>query len=754
MKQSQRSFWKDLKLQYKFGVVLAMMGVLMIGTMLIFINTLNKSTDAHNNIYNTEMAILTHAMDIDHYMLQCRRNEKDFFLRKDTKYLGKLENNVGRLIQNANSIKKIATKANLKKEGNDSEQIIVSANNYLTKFREIIEAYEIKGLDHKSGLQGKFRGVVHKLSDDTKKLQMGEQYIALLTIRRYEKDYQRTESYEYKTKLLKAIEKYESLLNNEIQDERTREVQKLGLEKYKEKFNQYFDAYPDEKPEIYNEIRDAAHEMGDELKSDYVPNAEAMVLTIRKHEKDYLLRGSEKYITKVHKSLNKFIKVLKESDVQGEIVQKTEQGIKDYKKSFDELVKENNKIKEIKSNMRDIVHTIEPLVAALTKNAMNASISKRELTETMIDKSVRMASIIGITAVVLGLLVGFLITRSITSLLLKTITIAGQMAEGDLTQRVAIDDESEIGLLAKALNITSLNLGNMMRSILEGVAKLGNSSTELVSISQQIASGAEQSSQKTDNVAVAAEDMSSNITSVAAAMEQASTNTNMIATSIEEMTTTVNEIAKNATQANTITADAVSKVKNASNKVDELAVAAKEIGHVTQTITEISEQTNLLALNATIEAARAGESGKGFAVVANEIKELAKQAAEATTAIKKKVATIQGKTDIATKEIADILKVIDDVNDIVSTIATAVDEQSTSTKEISTNVDQASAGLQEINENINQSSNSATNIATDINEVNQTTGDIANSSSKIKLSAEDLLILSQELKKMVVKFTI
>ena len=71
---------------------------------------------------------------------------------------------------------------------------------------------------------------------------------------------------------------------------------------------------------------------------------------------------------------------------------------------------------------------------------------------------------------------------------------------------------------------------------------------------------------------------------------------------------------------------------------------AQSISKVTEVITEISEQTNLLALNATIEAARAGEAGKGFAVVANEIKELAKQTAEATKEIKTKIEGIQTST--------------------------------------------------------------------------------------------------------------
>lgn len=156
------------------------------------------------------------------------------------------------------------------------------------------------------------------------------------------------------------------------------------------------------------------------------------------------------------------------------------------------------------------------------------------------------------------------------------------------------------------------------------------------------------------------------------------------------MTTTINEIAQNTEKANTITGEAVSEAKGASDNVDELGSAAQEISKVTETVTEISEQTNLLALNATIEAARAGDAGKGFAVVANEIKELARQTAEATQDIKRRIEGIQDSTSGTVTKIQQISKVINDVNDIVSTIASSVEEQSVTTKEIATNVAQAS----------------------------------------------------------------
>ena len=134
-----------------------------------------------------------------------------------------------------------------------------------------------------------------------------------------------------------------------------------------------------------------------------------------------------------------------------------------------------------------------------------------------------------------------------------------------------------------------------------------------------------------------------------------------------------------------------------TEEMQKLGKAAQEIGQVTETITNISAQTNLLALNATIEAARAGTAGKGFAVVANEIKELARQTAEATEDIKARIAGIQNSTGTAITDIGQITAVIKEVGGIVSSIAAAIEEQATVTKDVAGNIAQASAGVRDAN---------------------------------------------------------
>jgi methyl-accepting chemotaxis protein len=325
--------------------------------------------------------------------------------------------------------------------------------------------------------------------------------------------------------------------------------------------------------------------------------------------------------------------------------------------------------------------------------------------------------------------------------------------EGDLTMRLEATSKDEVGELARWFNVFIEKLQGIMKDISGGVETL-SSSTELSAISEQMTQGISNVSDKSTTVSAAAEEMNANMNNVAAAMEQSATNTNMVATSSEEMSATIDEIAKNAEKARGISDEAAHKASTASTNMDQLGNAANSIGKVVETITEISEQVNLLALNATIEAARAGEAGKGFAVVANEIKELAKQTAEASGDIKEKIEGIQGTTSTTVGQIAEITQVITDVNEVVATIATAVEEQSAATKEIASNVSQASRGIQEVNENVNQSSAVSGEISKDIAGVSTSMDEMSTSSSQVNLSAQELSKLSEELKQLVDQFKI
>ncbi len=348
----------------------------------------------------------------------------------------------------------------------------------------------------------------------------------------------------------------------------------------------------------------------------------------------------------------------------------------------------------------------------------------------------------------------FLLIRSIRGPLDQAVGFSEKLANGDLTAKLDIDRQDEIGVLITSLNKMGHNLRHMFQDIDGSVKTLGEASQTLSAISQEMAAGAEQTSSRANAVAVASEEMSTNMNSIAAAVEQASTNVSIVASSAGEMTTTIGNIAKNTEKASHITQEAVNEANEASEAVNALGKAAQQIGAVTETITEISEQTNLLALNATIEAARAGDAGKGFAVVANEIKELARQTAEATGEIKRRIESIQSSTEGTVSQISQISKVVHEVNKIVSGIANAVEEQTITTNEISENVRQASQGIAEVTENVSQSSSVSGEVAKDIAEVSQAAEAITGSGAQVNQSASQLERLADQLQQMVAKFKI
>jgi methyl-accepting chemotaxis protein len=166
------------------------------------------------------------------------------------------------------------------------------------------------------------------------------------------------------------------------------------------------------------------------------------------------------------------------------------------------------------------------------------------------------------------------------------------------------------------------------------------------------------------------------------------------------MHSSIREIAKNSAEAARIARHAVSSANATNQTVSQLGASSLEIGNVVKVITSIAQQTNLLALNATIEAARAGEAGKGFAVVANEVKELAKQTANATEEISQKIEAIQTDTKGAVRAIADVTGIINQINDISNSIASAVEEQTVTTNEINRSMSEAARGVSDITLNV------------------------------------------------------
>ncbi len=476
--------------------------------------------------------------------------------------------------------------------------------------------------------------------------------------------------------------------------------------------------------------------------------------------KNYVLRGNDKYVKRFEKNA---------ATMDLAIAKLSTMALSDNEKAA------LKHIKSVAGQYVDAIKTAEKLVAAgktpteidrVVKiddspafNAFKVIRTHLNEMETSSQKAMHRAlKVLAITAALtfVAMAVFFAVYLVMLYGLVKRIgamqSFARQIGRGKLTARSDISGKDEIADMAREFDEMADNLHRMVTDIGHTAATLGQSSNVLAQVSADVFSRTEDVAGRSNTVSAAAEKMSANMASVATAVEETATNVSMVSSAASEMTETIKSIQKSTDQARTVTEKAVNQSKTASERVDQLGDAAQDIGRVTETITEISEQTNLLALNATIEAARAGEAGKGFAVVANEIKELAKQTAEATLEIKNRINRIQNSTDEAVMEISQIAEVVHDVNEIVSSIAQDIDDQSATTGEIAQNVAQASNGIQEVTENVSQSSVVAGEVAQDIALVDQSSTLITNATATLNTSVEELQQLSKKLEEMVGRF--
>jgi methyl-accepting chemotaxis protein len=268
---------------------------------------------------------------------------------------------------------------------------------------------------------------------------------------------------------------------------------------------------------------------------------------------------------------------------------------------------------------------------------------------------------------ILALLAGVAIYLGIARRLVRPLRAAaelGELASGDadLTRRLAVSSDDEVGRLAGALNGFLDNLQGLVQEIRAAASQVGAASEQLSAASGQVASGAQEQ---------------------AASLEET-------AASLEELTGTVKQNADSARQASQLAVGAREKAEKGGEVVtaavtamQEISTASKKIAEIITVIDEIAFQTNLLALNAAVEAARAGEQGRGFAVVATEVRSLAQRSAAAAKEIKgliqDSVQKVRDGSELVNKSgqtLGEIVAGVRQVTEIVSEIAAASEEQS------------------------------------------------------------------------------
>lgn len=401
-----------------------------------------------------------------------------------------------------------------------------------------------------------------------------------------------------------------------------------------------------------------------------------------------------------------------------------------------------------------LLKEIEAADDGLTIAAEEFASNLRDLTNWLGKTARTVFLVIALSIFGIGLLIAWLISRSIVKPMKSIVDFVQVVSKGDLSQRLKLDSRDETARLAESMNELCGRMGTMVKGIVDEVQELSSASDNLADVSKQMKAEAEEMSMQSGLVNNNAGQVQTGIEGVAASTEQLSASVNTMASAVEQMTASVAEVARNASDSANTTQKAKSIAASTGEVVSRLKESASQIDQVIQVIVDIAEQTKLLALNATIEAARAGEAGKGFAVVAGEVKELAGQTAASTEDIKMRIQEIQNTTGQAVDAIDQVVNVINQVNELAHTIASAVEEQSATASEIAMNISQAASAANEVSSSTVQTASLTREITGAIGEVAHASAGAAEGSNKVNTASETLKNMAHNLQDMVNQFKI
>ncbi|MGK0249841.1 MAG: methyl-accepting chemotaxis protein [Oleispira sp.] len=352
----------------------------------------------------------------------------------------------------------------------------------------------------------------------------------------------------------------------------------------------------------------------------------------------------------------------------------------------------------IQRELRTSANRVDDLLTELSdvkeRNANDAA----NYTTTLYTESRNMMVIFTLAGIVIGVLMGFVISRSISQPLMNAVVIANNIAEGDLTGTIEVKGTDEVGQLLSAMR-------NMVGKLTQIVSDVNSNSESMASASEEISATAQNLSQGASEQAASVEETTA---------------------SVEEMSASISQNTENAGVTDSMSAKAAKEALEGGDAVTKTVEAMKSIAEKIGIIDDIAYQTNLLALNAAIEAARAGEHGKGFAVVAAEVRKLAERSQLASRDIGEVAKSSVGLAEQAGKLLGEMIPSIQKTSDLVQEISAASMEQSN--------------GASQINQAMEQ--------------LNSITQQSASSSEELASTSEEMSSQAQQLQQLMVFFKI
>lgn len=476
------------------------------------------------------------------------------------------------------------------------------------------------------------------------------------------------------------------------------------------------------------------------------------------------------------------------------LVESMSNNIAQYKTNLEHFINNWIAMQDLNAKRTDVANQVLGTTKGLSEKGMERTRNVAEGSVRALQISYWLLIFGFIVAITLCIIIAIVIIKAITKPVEEMKLLMAEAENGNLTVGGKIYSNDEIGQLTGSFNRLIGKIRLMTKDIFDTTKVMNQSSDGLLHVAETMATVSEETSAKTvvvgatveeitasidgnaqaltdtsgnmNVIASAVEEMSGTIRNLASASEQTSAgvaqvtdlvsqisgsihtvsnsaqevslSVNSVVTSVKEINISLNEVSKNCERSIIITSDAGMKAKDTNDIIGRLNESSKQIGKIVSVINDIADQTNMLALNAAIEAAGAGEAGKGFAVVANEVKELAKQTAEATDEIGQQIEAMHGNMSGAVKAVETITEVIKEITSITNTIAAAVTEQSATTSEISSAIVKAAERVNQITGELGEIAANSQGVTKSISEASKGVKEIAHSAAELSTASSEV----------------
>ncbi|MEV5110648.1 methyl-accepting chemotaxis protein [Bacillus sp. LBA3-1-1.1] len=349
-----------------------------------------------------------------------------------------------------------------------------------------------------------------------------------------------------------------------------------------------------------------------------------------------------------------------------------------------------------------------------------------------------------ISLVVGGVLIYF-VTISITKPLKQLVVTSKEISEGDLTQTIQIHSNDEIGQLAKGFN-------EMTHSLRTLIGRINTSAGHVAAASEELTASVRQTSEATEQITSAMDEISSGATTQTASVENGAMllfdvteGIQHVATSSSSINTASAHTREKAEDGEKLVGKTVNQMQSIAESVSQsdaviqlLNNKSKQIGDILEVIQNIADQTNLLALNAAIEAARAGEHGRGFAIVADEVRKLAEQSSVSSSEISKLICEIQD-------DMSKTVKSMNNVNEEVQSGLVIANETKQNFTEILQSTNEIADQIKTMVETANGMSKGANEVSISVGQIAMTAQNNATSTQSVAASAEEQLASMEEI---------